>query len=337
MLASPFSRRAFFLVTAMVVLGPAGVAVRSYMKSDELVHGPRSHVTPANSARARAEIPGLEEAALRTSDGLTLRGWFAPGKGRGAVIFTHGGGGADRMALLPEAAVIARHGYGVLLYDSRAAGESDGDMCSWGDREQRDVAAALDYVTARPDVDRDRVALLGFSIGGSTVALAAANDPRARAVILYATWSSLEDEMKHRAKFGPLSWGPALLRLRRSGVHVDDVDPIDRIVAIHPRPLLMIAGTDDGDTPLPVMERVFAAAGDPKELWIVQGAGHGTYYETAPAEYESRVIGFLDHALAKSEGALSTKGRRERAESGARRAVSPFPSAGAVNAAGHTL
>jgi dipeptidyl aminopeptidase/acylaminoacyl peptidase len=207
------------------------------------------------------------------------------------------------MQLFPEAALLSRHGYGVLVYDSRAAGESDGDMNSWGDREQRDVKAALDYVSARLDVDRDRVALLGFSIGGSTVALAAASDPRPRAIILYATWPSLADEMKHRAKYGPLSWGPSVLGLRRHGVDVDEVRPIDRINAIHPRPLLMIAGTRDDDTPLPEMERLYAAAEEPKELWIEEGAGHGGYLATAPAEYESRVVGFLDRALPSGAGA----------------------------------
>ena len=34
-----------------------------------------------------------------------------------------------------------------------------------------------------------------------------------------------------------------------------------------------------------------------KDLWIVPGANHGTYFETAPAEYEARVVAFLDHAL----------------------------------------
>jgi uncharacterized protein len=300
--ASPSFRRVFSLAVAIVTVGTTGIAVRSYVKSDGLVYGPRVHVTPADSARAFAAIPRLEEATVRTSDGLTLRGWFAPGKNGAAVILTHGGGG-NRMQLFPEAALLSRHGYGVLVYDSRASGESEGDMVSWGDREQRDVEAALDFVTARRDVDRDRVAVLGFSIGASSVVLAASRDPRAHAVILYAVWSSLADEMKHRAKYGPLSWGPSVLGLRRHGVDVDEVRPIDRINAIHPRPLLMIAGTRDEDTPLPVMERVFAAAGEPKELWVEEGARHGGNFATAPAEYETRVVGFLDRALPSGAGA----------------------------------
>jgi predicted acyl esterase len=194
------------LAVAVVGLGMATIAVRSYLASDTVVHVPRVPVSPEASARAFAEIPGLKDVSFRTSDGLTLRGWFTPGRRRAAIILT-GGIAANRTQLYPDGLVLARHGYGVLLYDSRASGASDGERVTWGDREERDVAAALNYVTTRPEVDPDRVALLGFSAGGSTSTLAAASDPRVRAIILYATWSSLEDEMKNsRGKYGPLSW-----------------------------------------------------------------------------------------------------------------------------------
>ncbi len=284
---------------AVMVVIMMAIVIHNYVHADQLDRGPRSHVTPAESAQAFADFPGLEDVTLRTSDELTLRGWFAPGSRRAAVIFTHGGGG-NRMDLYAEARLIAHHGYGVLLYDSRASGESDGDLATRGDREQRDVEAALDFVSSRREVDPDRIALVGFSIGAASVAMVAASDVRARAVILCALWTSLEEELKKNlGKYGPLSWGPNLFALARDGVHIDNVRPIDRIAAISPRPILMIAGAHDGDTPLPVMRRVFAAAREPKELWVLDDAGHGGYFAAAPAEYESRVIGFLDRSLAE--------------------------------------
>ncbi len=290
---------------AAVLLAAAGtttVAVRSYRAAGSIAHPPRVRVTPEAAARAFAEISHLENVTLRTSDGLTLRGWFAPGRRRAAVILTHGFD-ANRTQLYADGSLLARRGYGVLMYDSRGSGESEGDGVTWGDRETRDIEAALDYVVARSDVDRDRVALLGFSAGGSSTTLVAASDARVRAVILYATWSSLEDEMKRNdGKYGPFSWGPILFGLRREGIDVDRVRPIDRIAAIQPRPLLMMAGSIDDNTPLPVMQRLFAAAREPKELWIVDGAKHGGYVEIAPAEYESKVVGFLDRALPADAG-----------------------------------
>jgi hypothetical protein len=60
---------------------------------------------------------------------------------------------------------------------------------------------------------------------------------------------------------------------------------------------LMIAGTADSDTPLPVMREMYAHARAPKSLWIVEGSEHGRYLATAPAEYEKRVIDFMDRAI----------------------------------------
>ena len=85
--------------------------------------------------------------------------------------------------------------------------------------------------------------------------------------------------------------------LRVAGVDPDNVRPLAHVSEISPRPLLLVAGTADNDTPLPVMERLFAAAGEPKQLWVVPGAGHGGAFALAPQEYAERVIGFLDRAL----------------------------------------
>lgn len=250
-----------------------------------------------DESSALRDVPGLEDASFRTTDGLTLRGWFAPGSRGAAIVFVHGGGG-NRMQLFPEARILAHHGYGVLIYDSRASGESDGDLATLGAREQRDVEAAIDFVSARPEIDPKRIGIVGFSVGASTVVLEVAHDRRTRAVVLYATWSSMEDEIKWKARrFGPLSWAPVLFGLRRQGVDVDAVRPIDHMGEIAPRPLLMIAGSDDSDTPVAVMEQVFAAAREPKELWVEPRATHGSYVETAPAEYERRVVGFFDRSL----------------------------------------
>ena len=240
-------RRARTIVAAVaVVLGAIGaIAVRGYRRAWACTHPPRSHVTAADEAAARKELPGLEAASFRTSDGLTLRGWFAGGSNGAAIVFVHGGGN-NRTALLPEAELLVHHGYSALVYDTRASGESDGELMTGGDREKYDLAAAIDYVSSRPGVDPGRIGVVGFSIGASTAALEAATDRRARAVVLYATWSSMRDELKSSSgRFGPLTWGPLLFGLRREGVDVDAVDPIDHVAEIAPRPLLMVAGTED--------------------------------------------------------------------------------------------
>jgi dipeptidyl aminopeptidase/acylaminoacyl peptidase len=272
-------------------------AVKGQRLAAQWVAPARHAIPPEARSDAFRRVRDLQDVAFVTSDGLTLRGWFSPGTRRAAVILVHGDGG-DRTQLFPEALVLARHGYGFLVYDSRANGESDGDITTWGDRERRDVVAALDFVCARPEIDPRRIALLGFSIGGSSAALVAASDTRVRAAILAPVWTSLSDELWSKGGWFPfLTHAPWVLGLARAGVDVGAVRPIDHIADVSPRPIFFITGTNDGDTPVPVTQRMFDAAREPKRLWIVPGADHGQYLNTAPAEYESRITAFLDDAL----------------------------------------
>jgi dipeptidyl aminopeptidase/acylaminoacyl peptidase len=293
----PRARWLILAVLAAVLGACALIAFRHERYAASLLHFERAPVTSAMRDAAVSALGPLEDVELHTSDNLTLRGWYAPSKRRAAVVLVHGGGG-NRAQLLPEATVLVAHGYGVLLYDSRASGESDGDITTWGDRERRDLTAAIDYLSKRPDVDPKRIGVQGVSIGATTVALTAASDTRARAVLLNATWSSLEDEITNRNdKYGFISAWPALWAFRHAGVDVDAVRPIDRIAEIAPRPLLIMTGDNDEDTSVAVMQRVYAKAHDPKDLWIVPGAGHGGYIEKSPIEYPRRMIAFFDAAL----------------------------------------
>jgi dipeptidyl aminopeptidase/acylaminoacyl peptidase len=283
---------------ALVVAGALGAATARGYRRGVATTTPDRHPIPA-AARAEAfqQVPDLRDATLHTSDGLALRGWFSPGRSGAAVVLVHGGGN-DRTQMFPVGRILARHGYGFLVYDSRASGESDGDITTSGDRERRDVTAALDFVTTQPGVDPRRVALLGHSVGGTSVALVAASDPRVRAAILCPVWTSLEDETKYKSgRLGPLTWGSMLFAMRHTGIDVDTVRPIDHIGEVSPRALLFITGTADHDTPVATMRRMYDAAGEPKEMWIVDGSDHGKYLDTAPAEYEARVVAFLDRSL----------------------------------------
>ncbi|HLK40844.1 MAG TPA: alpha/beta fold hydrolase, partial [Polyangiaceae bacterium] len=217
------------------------IARRSARRGWSFCHPARTRV-PA-SARPEAGLGDVEDVALRTADGLSLRGWFAPGDRRSVIVFVHGLWG-NRLSLLPEARLLRRRGFGVLLFDSRASGESDGHLATWGDREQLDVRAAVDFVTARPDVAADGIVVYGFSVGASAAAMAVARDPRPRALILCAVWPSFADEIRDKfASFGPLSWGAAMLAMRRAGIDPDRIRPVDHLGAVSPRPLLLITGT----------------------------------------------------------------------------------------------
>ena len=297
MLKSTRARVVSLLFAALLVYG----AVFTFHYASygwRICHPARTPVTDADRARAKLALPGLEEISFQGADGVALRGWFLPPKSGAVVILVHGLGG-NRASLLPDAEVMARAAYGVLLFDSRASGDSGGTVATWGVREAADIAEAIRFLRTRPEVTR--VALLGFSTGANAVTRAAANDPSVAAVVLYATWTSLREEIRYKtSEGGPLAAAAQLLGFRLSGVDIDEIRAAEDMRRIAPRPVIFISGGLDTDTPATIMDRMFALSSEPKQIWRLPQVGHGGYQQAEPAEYERRVIGFLDRYLERS-------------------------------------
>lgn len=256
-------------------------------------HPPRSVVTQQERARAKLALPTLEEVEFQGDGGVRLRGWFVPPRSGALVILVPGLGG-NRASLWPEAALMARAGYGVFSWDARASGESGGTVATWGVLEALDIARGVAFARARPEVKR--IALLGFSVGASAVTRAAANDPSLSPIVLYATWPNLRDEMRYKTG-RPLAAAAALLGFRLSGTDVGAICPEQDMKRIAPRPVLFVSGLEDRDTPPGVMDRMFELTSPPKQIWKLPHVGHGGYEEADPAGYEQHVLGFLDQYL----------------------------------------
>src|SRR5579871_6685277 len=150
-------RRSMLFLGLSIVGFCAVIAIRSSRAALQMLHPPRKSVLwPSPSS----DLATLTAVAFTTSDHLTLRGWYIPSRNHAAVILTHGFG-TDRTQMLFEARLLAHGGYGVLLFDWRGQGQSDGDRVTWGDLERRDLIAALDFITTRPEVDRRRIGAIG--------------------------------------------------------------------------------------------------------------------------------------------------------------------------------
>lgn len=235
-----------------------------------------------------------------TSDDLQLEGWYhPPAEANGAsVIFVHGHAG-NRAQSLPLAGFLIEAGYGTLVFDLRNHGRSDGDVTTMGLEETKDVQAAYDFLASKPAVDENKIAVFGHSMGGSTAILTMAAIAQLRAVVVDTAFTSMADVVRDgvplRTGLPPLFFHHLVLRignfLARNNLY--QVRPIDAVVAMGPRPILLIHGTEDAVIPVHHSQILFEAATGPKEIYIVEGSGHATNYSSNPEEYERRVLSFL--------------------------------------------
>jgi uncharacterized protein len=244
----------------------------------------------------RTGIEGLESIRFGTRDAINIAGWYVPSRNRAAVILTHGTN-ADRSFMLAEMSSLAAAGFGVLAFDWPGNGQSGGAI-HWNHIERNALTAAADWVSARPDVDPQRIGVLGFSFGGYVTAQVVPQDSRFAATVLEATPPSMKAYMDHaHDKWGPLSRWSAEIALRHAGVPENDIVPLDTIARVAPRALLFIGGSADPIVPENMVVELYDAAHEPKELWIVSGAQHGGYASVAGNQYSSRLVRFYSEHL----------------------------------------
>jgi len=165
--------------------------------------------------------------------------------------------------VLGQAAVLARHGYGALLVDTRGHGRSGGHAMDFGWWGGRDIAAAVSFLARQPGIHADRIALLGESMGGEQALAAAGSDPRIRAVVAEgATGQQLADHgWLSPGIDGVLQRGMEWVQYTAAGLISGAPRPAsirDGIRAAAPRPVLLIAGGAVADEP--VAARWFQAA-----------------------------------------------------------------------------
>ncbi len=237
----------------------------------------------------------LQDVSLTARDGTAIRGWYIPSRNRAAVILCQGSGN-DRSGLLSEARAIAADGFGVLLFDWPGTGESGG-VIRYGASERAALQGALDYLVGQTDVDSGRIGVFGFSMGGHTVTQVASFDTRIRSVVLAGTFDDPAVQTRREyASNGQLAvWG-ALLALRVMRMRLDEMRPVDVVGEIAPRPVFVIAGSTDEVVPPDLSRRLFDAAKDPKEFWLIEGAGHGSY-AVSDSSYYHRISQFFTRTL----------------------------------------
>lgn len=210
---------------------------------------------------AAAVLPGGEDVALDTEDGLRLGGWFVPASGGGPAVLICNGNGGDRLLRAPLAAALSSAGLSVLLFDYRGYGENPG--CPTEDGLAADARAARAFLAARPDVDPDRIVYFGESLGAAVAIRLALESPPA-ALVLRSPFTSLSEVGRLHYPWLPVA-----------AVLADRYPSIDRIGRVG-APLLVIAGDRDTIVPAKLSRKLYDSASEPKQFVLVPDADHNS-------------------------------------------------------------
>jgi pimeloyl-ACP methyl ester carboxylesterase len=279
---------------AAAMLACTVVAVRA-ARSELASAKPTHHAVPL--ATGDASLDSAAEINLRTPKGIVFSGWRRGSTNGAAVLFVHGSD-SDRRQLLPEAHALSTAGYGVLVFDRPGNGESGGQK--YGEDEADFLRVAVDAIASDPGLRPGGIGAYGFSSGAAYLAETAATDTRLRGVVLAGCYTDDDEYIRHFRGRGPLSGWPSLWAAQWAGHSLPH--PLAMVPKIAPRAIFFIVGDEDPTVPPEMSSRLYAAASEPKELWIIRGAGHGDYPQVVGAEYSRRLVAFFDRALLERDG-----------------------------------
>lgn len=234
-------------------------------------------------------LPGTESVTFPTEDGLSLAAWFVPATGEDtgwtAVVFPgNAGNRADRTSL---AGALVERGIAVLLVDYRGYGGNPGRPSESG--LATDARASVAYLKTRPDVDPERLAYFGESLGAAVALGLARHDPPA-ALVLRSPFTSLPDAASTHYPLLPMS---VLLW--------DEYPNLETIRSVDV-PTLIVAGSADRTVPFEQSRELFEAASGPKRLVVIEGADHNDLTLTSGDRLVDAIVVFLEDVLSPGDG-----------------------------------
>ena len=277
-------------LAALLLFGLGGLLWFSHRQAYNYIHPRR--LEPPSGALLQQHGISYQEIELLTADGIKLAAWYTQPENGAVILLAHGYGARrseDFYSLFVE------HDYGVLAWDFRGHGASGGDTATLGYYEILDVEAALEYVLAQPEVEH--IGGWGGSMGAVTMIRATAEHPEIEALVADSPFATLADELDLRVSYPLLNPLIRFFAERETGLRLDLVRPVDEIGRISPRPVYLIQGMGDRMVPLDSAQRLYDAAGKPRELWTEADVPHMNMYAYYRTRYTKRVIKFFDTYL----------------------------------------
>jgi len=268
------------IVKRLVVLAAIILTLRLTGCMERLFYHPDAAPTPPP--------PDAEGVWFDSKDGTRLFGWWVPAHSRASaadgvaddlpstILHVHGNAGnIESHFWFSEH--LPRAGFNVFIFDFRGYGQSEGSTWS-RDRLIDDTEAALDYVLSRSDVDRDRIAMYGHSLGGSIGLNVMTRRREIRTAVIESAFTSWRDEAACALGGDPPGWLARLL----AWVFISDRHRPDEAIALIDRPILILHGTADSIVPVSHGRRLADRAGGQVELVEYADGDHNTLQDTHP-------------------------------------------------------
>jgi fermentation-respiration switch protein FrsA (DUF1100 family) len=290
-------------VIATLVLGLLAYGGVSWRVAEGLTKPTRQPLDPPATSVAAT----YEDVSFKSTDGLTLKGWWFPVPSADRAVVVVHGRGANRIksSFNPQkiAQFLLANRYSVFLFDLRGHGESEGVRYSLGQYEPRDVVAAIDFAQKKAGVDRKRVAIIGESMGGGSAIMTVKADPTIGPVITdsaFADGGTVVGEVAPNYTGLPGWFTPGIVLMARLFFDLDlSVIKPAEVVRDHPeRAWLFIQCENDTTVFRHHGVELKAASANPQtELWLVPGCEHVKAFDTHTAEWQQRVLAFLGREI----------------------------------------
>ena len=274
---TPLTGRLVLGIALLIAVCYVLAAAYLYFFQEKFVYRPstRIKVTPASVGMY------YEEVALVASDGVRLNGWYLPlADARGTVLFCHGNAG-NISNLLGVAEDAHRLGLGILLFDYRGYGQSEGTPSEEG--THRDAEAAWNYLVQEAGLAPDQIAIIGRSLGGP-IAARLARDKKPAALFLEETFTSIPELGRELYPIFPVG-----LLARYEYPTLEYLKQVQC-------PVLISHSRDDMFIVFEHGQRLYEAAGQPKAFTKLRG-GHSSAFSEDAATYEAGVEAFLTEVL----------------------------------------
>lgn len=245
---------------------------------------------------------GYETLHIETGNGITIAGWYVPAEeSPGAVVILLHVAGGDRRGTAWHARQLIDAGYGVFLYDQRALGESTGTMTALGWKDGNDLLAIAGFLAQRPDVDGERIGVVGLSLGGHIALNTVHLDPKrftalwldgiqAQQISDYPSTKNLGEEFATLLQTIILKMAEVRIGQKPSPPFIEILPTINDTPT-----MIVMAGQHDFERR--IYERYVGAAGGSVEFWLIEDAHHTGGPALVPDEYRRRMLDFFQVAL----------------------------------------